>query len=175
MTEETKRILDTIQRDIKEELKGLQTKLELIENFNENSAATPELFQLLCDTPIRGTKLLERVVQNTFPMATNIHTSPNYIYFRLYDVLCELPTWRCKNACINMDWWKDDRHFDSSLQAHLAQELIDHVYPILQKYSGEVMLHKQDAFHELDIEAFKQEWEESALYQQMIAEQEERE
>lgn len=176
MSQEIKKIVDEMRNDMQKEIASMQEKIVLLENFDENAAVTPEQFQLLCNTPLRGTKLLEKIVQNTFPMATEIHTSLNYIHFTLYDVPCMLPTWVCKNAVVDMSWWKNDKRFNSDTKMHMAKELVEKVYPILQQYSGAVMQSvKNRNFCELDIESFKQEWESSELYQEVIAEQEERE
>ena len=175
MTQEIKKIVDEMHNDMQKEITNMQEIIVLLENFDENASVTPEQFQLLCNTPLRRTKLLEKIAQNTFPMATNVYEACDYVCMNLYTVPCMIPKWNCKDACIEMSWWQDFTHCDASLQKHRAQELINRVYPILQKYSGDVMQYKNGMYSLFDIEAFKQEWESSELYQEMIAEQEERE
>ena len=100
--------LKEVISNLNEELNEIKEQISLIESIDWDNLVpvTESEFKKLCLTSLRGTSYLEDILKATFPEATQIKQTCNYIIFQLYGFTCKLPTSRIKGIEIDMEWSK---------------------------------------------------------------------
>lgn len=89
MSEIISNSLNEITKRIKREMFVLQDQLDLIDSIDFNTYAPTEAeWHDLMETPIRNNKpIVEQMIKNIFPIATDIVLGANYAFFNLHGVL----------------------------------------------------------------------------------------
>lgn len=100
MNKEMIEALNHIQKDIN----NLEKQKETIKNIDLNKSVTETEWHNICLTPLRNTTIMEKLLKNIFPNATDIKVRANDVLFTLYGFECSIPTWIGKCINLNMSW-----------------------------------------------------------------------
>ena len=95
-------------KELQEDIIEKQNQIELIKNIDWNKPVDEKTWHEICETPLRTSNLLCSLVKNTFSDAEDIIVSCNYVFFKLYDFRCALPTSRCDGIYIETGWYQKD-------------------------------------------------------------------
>lgn len=99
-------VKEAVER-IDEEIKNLEEQKKLIQSLDFNGKVSEGEWHNICETYLRSSDCMSRLVQNIFPSATNIIHSANYVNFDLYGFACAIPTSRARGIEVNVDWFRD--------------------------------------------------------------------
>ncbi len=94
--------------DLQEDIKEKQDQIELIRSIDWNNAVNEETWHMICETPLRTSDLLAKLLKNIFPKAEDINVHCNYVYFKMYGFRCAIPTSRCMGCYIDTSWYEKD-------------------------------------------------------------------
>lgn len=102
---------------------GIREKQELIEmlrNLNIEEKLSEEDWHTVCESPLRSSRILVKLLTNIFPEATDVRLGGNFVYFTLYGIKCGLPTSRHTGIMIDTGWYRVPRQPKLTLPRYLS-------------------------------------------------------
>lgn len=101
-------IIEDAIKDLEDSISEKQSYIELIKAIDWDKPITENEWHVLCRTSLRTSKMLARLVKNTFPKAENIEVLVNYVRFELFGFKCFLPTSRVQGIEVHTGWYRRD-------------------------------------------------------------------
>lgn len=130
-----KDVIEAIE-DLKEEISEKQSYIELIESIDFTKPVDENTWHQICETPLRSSDLLAKLVKNTFPEAENIVVHCNYVYFELMGFKVQIPTSRRKGINVDTLWYYRDRGVPTEIYRTKAAESIKKYLEALDSGAG---------------------------------------
>ncbi len=94
--------------ELNNELEDIQRKIALVKSIDFTKPVTENQWHMICETPLRNSKLLAILVKNTFPLAENIIVHFNYVYFDMLGFNVQIPTSGCRGINVDTSWYEED-------------------------------------------------------------------
>lgn len=123
--------IEFLQKEIQEK----QHQIKILENLNIKQPVTETTWHQICLTTMRGSQLMGTLLKTIFPEAEDIKVGANYVFFRLYDFKCYLPTSFAKCILIDTSWYTPEeiRLYDDwkGSKIHKIEEFLKKENPTL--------------------------------------------
>lgn len=113
-------------REINEQISELQAQVNLINSFDFSKPVDEDTWHQLCETPLRYSDLLAKLVKNIFPLAENILVHCNYVYFDMMGFKVQIPTSRRQGINVDVSWYEKDNGEPTTVYSEAVQNMIDY-------------------------------------------------
>lgn len=97
--------IEFLQKEIQEK----QHQIKILENLNIEQPVSETTWHQICLTTMRESQLMGTLLKAIFPEAEDIKVGANYVFFRLYDFKCYLPTSFEKCILIDTSWYTPEK------------------------------------------------------------------
>lgn len=94
--------------ELNETIDEIQNQIAVVKSIDFTKPVTENQWHILCETPLRYSKLLAVLVKNIFPLAENIIVGCNYVYFDMIGFRVQIPTSRCRGINVDTSWYHRD-------------------------------------------------------------------
>lgn len=142
--------VDDIIKELSDTILKAQMQIEFIQSIEWDKPIDLSMWRKICATQLIYSLDITKLIQNTFPLATNIRIGTYYIYFEMMGFDIQIPTTGSGGINVDTSWYdaghsvfcitdrdKKSRKKREKMLHEKAAIMINELLPILDAFSTE--------------------------------------